>query len=250
MIWIERTPVAVRALAAHVVAAPITLVIAWTGVSQGPAALALIEGVLAAGVTRMLRLPGWWVAIQFAFVPLAAAALTLDVNPRWYLAAFALLALVFGAIHASRVPLFLSGDAAMARLIDRIPANGKLRFFDAGCGIGSVLRAVGRARPQVHCEGVEAAPLPWLIAVVRGRLAHPRYRVRYASLWRADLGVSDIVYAYLSPAAMPRFWMKAKLEMTPGSLLISNTFPAPDSAADEVLLWGESPEQALFVYRM
>ena len=246
----ERTPVALRALAAHVIAAPLTLAIAWLGVAHAPFTLAIIEGSLAAVVSRGIGLPGWWVAIQFAFAPLVMAALGLGLDPRWYLAAFALLALVFGAIVSGGVPLFLSGNAALACLVTRVPDRRGLVFFDAGCGVGSALSAVSRARPQVRCEGVETAPLPWLLATVRGVVARPGFRVRYASLWRADLGSPDIVYAYLSPAAMPQFWIKAKREMRSGSLLISNSFPVPEVNPDEVLSWGDAPGQALFLYRM
>ena len=43
----------------------------------------------------------------------------------------------------------------------------------------------------------------------------------------ADLDFSqyDVVFAYLSPVAMPALWQKANAEMCPGSLLLSYEFP-------------------------
>jgi hypothetical protein len=43
------------------------------------------------------------------------------------------------------------------------------------------------------------------------------------------------VFAYLSPAAMPALWQKARREMRPGSLLLSHEFPIPGKEADLVL---------------
>jgi hypothetical protein len=38
----------------------------------------------------------------------------------------------------------------------------------------------------------------------------------------------DVVFAYLSPAAMPALWEKARAEMQSGALLLSYEFTIPD----------------------
>ena len=237
-------------LGAHAVAVPLVLALAWFDVARNALALATVEGALAALISRALRLPGWWVAIQLVFAPLALAVHTLQLDARWYLAAFVLLALVFGAIHASRVPLYLSSDAALERVIECIALERPIAFFDAGCGVGSALAAVSRVRPLALCTGVEAAPLPWLVAALRGASTRPGFSVRFGSLWRASLQDYEVVYAYLSPAAMPRFWDKARREMKSGALLISNSFPVAQTAPWKVVPWGDETGEALFLYRM
>ena len=49
-------------------------------------------------------------------------------------------------------------------------------------------------------------------------------------LWGHGLTQYDVVYAYLSPAVMGRFWEKCKREMRPGSLLVS-AFQVPGAHA-------------------
>ena len=251
---LERYSVALRALGAQTVAALLVLaaLLARTQLvaPASPYAVALLEGALAALFSLALNLPRWWMPIQLGFAPLAVFAFDLRVDPLWYLGAFVALALVFGAVHAGRVPLYLSSETAIAQLLSRVPRERDLAFLDLGCGLGSVLDAVSRARPRARCAGIEAAPLPWLAAAVRGALARPGFRVAYGSFWNRSLGQWDIVFAYLSPAAMPRLWTKAKLEMRPGSLLISNSFPIPDIVPTEQVARTGCNGKALFIYRI
>jgi len=247
---LERTSVAGRALAAQVAAVSLALAGGAIAAAAPPYALALAAGALAALMSRALRLPVWWLPIQFAFPPLVLLAFALRIDPLWYLGGFVALALVFGAVHASRVPLFLSNDAALARLIAELPEARSLAFLDIGCGLGSALVAVSRARGHARCTGIEAAPLPWAVAALRGAISRPGFEVRYGSFWDRHLGDADVVFAYLSPAVMARLWTKAKHEMRKGSILISNSFPIPDVPPSQRLQWGPSEEAALFVYRM
>ncbi|OYZ69138.1 MAG: SAM-dependent methyltransferase, partial [Methylophilaceae bacterium 17-43-7] len=59
----------------------------------------------------------------------------------------------------------------------------------------------------------------------------------------------DIVFAYLSPAAMSAIWQKASKEMRPGSMLISLEFDIPDAASPHIIQTGKSTPK-LFVWRM
>jgi hypothetical protein len=102
-------------------------------------------------------------------------------------------------------------------------------------------------RPDARLAGVETAPLNWLIA--RLRLAG-RADIRLASLWQTDLADADLVYAYLSPAAMPRLWEKARAEMKPGSLLVSNSFAVPGEAPDEIVELDDLTHSRLLIWRM
>lgn len=211
-------------------------------------AIVLAQAGVAALVALMLGQPRWWLAIHLFFAPGALAALSLDLDPRWYLAGFVALALVFGGVYRSRVPLYLSSTAATDTLLAVLPRAANLRFLDLGCGLGSVLERVSRSRPGAACIGVEAALVPWLVAWLRSGRG-TRFRVRRASLWNTRLHQHDVVYAYLSPAAMPSLWVKAKREMNSGSLLISNSFPVPGATANEIHAWGARGGDKLFVYR-
>jgi hypothetical protein len=192
-----------------------------------------------------MGLPSWWQLINLAFPLLLWLALGMDINPLWFLAGFILLALTsLGAVR-TRVPLYLSSPRAAEAVAARLPENAHL--LDLGCGLGGPLSRLSQLRPDTRLEGVEAAPLNWLIARLR---LLGRARVRLGNLWDSSLSGQDVVYAYLSPAPMPRLWEKARAEMRPGSLLISNTFGIPGVEPDEVVELHDLSHARLLIWRM
>jgi len=206
------------------------------------------------------RLPLWWRYINLLFLPLAGGVMYLqnqlvNFDPDWYLLAFALLALTsIGAIR-TRVPLYLSSPRAADELAKRLPKQG--RVIDLGCGLGGPLARIHQQRPDARLDGIEAAPLNWLIAKLRLRARGADADIRLGNLWHVDLSQYDIVYAYLSPAPMARLWDKALLEMKPGSLFISNTFAITDADAgfdaDEIIDIsnpGDLTQARLLIWRM
>jgi hypothetical protein len=212
---------AVAWLAALVVAPAI-------GVAMSPPATALAHGAMAALLGRLLGLPGWWVPLNFALPVLAWNASSLDIDPLWYLAAFGTAFLVFGtATIRTGVPLFFSGGAAVVALCDLVPVAASVRVLDAGSGIGTVLAGLSARRPCAAVEGIESAIGPWLVSRLRAALPGGRFQVMLDDFWNVDFGRYDVVYAFLSPAAMPRLWNKARREMRRGSVLVSNSFGIP-----------------------
>lgn len=204
-----------------------------------------LQAGLAAGASVATRQPRWWWLIHLAFMPAAALALRLGWPPWLYLCAFVLAWLLFGRIDRSRVPLYLSNRLALDALLQRVPPGG--RVLDLGAGTGTVLAYLAR-RPGIVVEGVEHAWLPWLLA--RLRLLRRDARVWRGDLMRWPLAGYDVVYAFLSPAAMPSLWRKAKAEMRPGSLFVSNSFPVPDVDADEIIELDDWKGARLYLWRM
>lgn len=241
--WLQRLPPALLAALAHIPALALGALLLSAGTTPLPLLASI--GLTAAAVAWLWKLPPWWRAINLLFVPLLGLALTWEIGPRWYLAGFVLLALTsLGAVR-TRVPLYLSSRRAAEALAPRIPEQGS--FMDLGCGLGGPLARIRRLRPDVKLHGVESAPLNWLLA--RLRLAG-RGRVRLGSLWAVDLGEYDVVYAYLSPAPMARLWEKARTEMRPGSLFISNSFPVPGVAPAETIELHDLSNARLLIWRL
>lgn len=198
------------------------------GLAAHPLAWASAQGLLAASLGVLLRMPAWWVPIHLLFVPGLWMALSLHVQPAYALAMFFALALLYGGVARSRVPLFLSNRAALQALAGLLPQAA--RFVDLGCGPGGVLASLQRMRPDGCYEGIESAPVPFLIAWLRAVFARCSVRVTWGDMARIHLGRYDVVYAYLSPAAMDGLWRKARREMRPGTLLVSNSFGIPGVA--------------------
>jgi SAM-dependent methyltransferase len=204
--------------------------------------------VVAAAVAAWRGAPRWWWLIHALFVPLIVLALRLDWPPAAWLAAFVALALVFWRTDLSRVPLYLSNAPTAQALAALLPA-GACRVVDLGCGHGGLLFRLAAARPEARLVGVEHAPLPWLVARVRA-LRHPGVTICYGDLWRVDLAGADVVYAFLSPAPMPRLWAKATAELRPGALLVSNSFAVPGVAAWRLVDVGDRRRTRLHCYRI
>lgn len=250
---ISRLPPALAALLAHLPGFVLAAALLTAGGELPLAVLISLVSISAALLAWRWQLPLWWRYINLFFLPLLGLTLylqsrTASFDPNWYLALFLLLVVTsIGAVR-TRVPLYLSSPRAAEELAQRLPLHGSV--IDLGCGLGGPLARIRKLRIDAHLAGIEAAPLNWLIAKLRMRAAAD---IRLGSLWEADLGAYDIVYAYLSPAPMARLWEKARAEMKPGSQLISNTFSIPGCEADEIIEIsqpGDLSHARLLIWRM
>lgn len=193
---------------------------------------ALLQGTAAAAITRLCRMPPWWPIIQFLFAPALLAAQSLHL-PSWiYLAVFLSLTALYWNVYRTRVPFYPSGPAVWRAVSDLLPAGRELRFVDIGSGLGGLPMHLSGIHRDSHFVGIELAPLPWTVSLLRGRLTGSRSRFLRGDYNRLDLSAYDVVFAYLSPAAMPDLWRKAQAEMRAGALLLSYEFPVPDVPPD------------------
>ncbi|MBM3114450.1 class I SAM-dependent methyltransferase [Jeongeupia naejangsanensis] len=232
-----------RAVLLQCVALGVVLVV-W---SLAPVPKAGLTGIasLTAGALAVMCFRRWGgVLLHMSILPLCALALGGNI-PSWCWLIAAVLTWSVGAgAFKYRVPLFLSNRQALRQLESLIPQGA--RVIDLGAGTGTVLAWLARRRPDVMLAGVEMAWLPWCIGWLRLR----RRRVAWSrtDAFTVDLSAYDVVYAYLSPAAMPALWRKAQAEMAEGAVLISNSFgiegvapekqyPVGDWKQSELLVW-------------
>lgn len=210
---------------------------------------ALLQGFLASFFSIILRGPRWWLPLHLTFFPAIVLVERFHIDPAWFLAGFVLLMLVYWSSFKSRVPLYLTNAQSTDALLSLLRDMPVGRFIDAGCGTGSLLQSLARARPESLFEGWEVAPLPWLIARIRTRnlkncLVHRR------SFWRDSWGNADLLYVFLSPVPMARVWSKAVAEMSPGTLLISNSFNIPYVHPEQVIEVPDSRRTCFYLYRI
>ncbi|MDD5364898.1 MAG: class I SAM-dependent methyltransferase [Gallionellaceae bacterium] len=206
--------------------------------------LVLMQGAAALLLSRWFRLPLWWQVINTGFFPLLWLVYQADIEPIWFLAGFALLALTSLGSLKTRVPLYLSSQRAVEAVAGRVPAQA--RVLDLGCGLGGWLASLKTRRPDLVLAGVEVAPLNWLASRLR---LNGKAAIRLGSLWEEDLSDYDVVYAYLSPAPMAELWRKVEREMRPGSLFISNTFAVPGIEPDETVELKDLSHARLLIWR-
>ncbi len=245
-----RAPVAPLpvALLAHAIALGGVFLMPALGIGLPLSVAALIEGVAASAIGRLLGLPIWWMPINLLFIPIVLVLAPQPVAPLWYLAGFAVLGLLYWSTFRTRVPLYLSSREACVELLQLVPGEGA-QVLDLGCGFGGVVARTARACPNARVTGLELAPVPSLVAWLRlRRLANAQ--AVHADFWKHDLARYDLVYAFLSPVAMAPLWQKARAQMKPGSLLVSNSFAVDGIRPDRVIGLPGRDSRALYVWRM
>ena len=213
--------------------------------------LAFGQGLIAAIVSQCLKSEKWWFVLHLAFVPAIVAAQTLNqtlnLSSIWFLGGFLLLLLMYWSTFRSRVPLYLSNTATAQAILGLLPAKNGLRVVDFGAGTGGLLHHLAQKRKNAYFTGIEHAPLPFLMGKLRAA-ALPNFQMYRDDFWAHSLTDFDVVYVFLSPMPMPRLWQKAKAEMRPGSLVISNSFPIPALVPNIVIEVDDRRRTQLYCY--
>jgi SAM-dependent methyltransferase len=210
----------------------------------------LLQGALAAGLSAAWQQRTWWLPLHFGFAPALWLALQTEIPPGLYLAAFVGLLLVYWSSFRTQVPLYLSGRPVWDAVAGLLPADRPFRFVDLGSGVGGLpLNLASRFR-QGQFLGVEVAPAPWLISRFRAMLAAAPVQFRRQDYGTLDLGDFDVVFAFLSPAAMPGLWQQAQSQMKPGSTFVSLAFTVASHAPDQIIEASGGRRHALHVWKM
>lgn len=223
---------AVAALLLQIAAFPLTLAVTWllasAGVPMSYLAVALVQGLLASGLSWWRGLASWWRLIQFVFPPALVGAAGLAIPPAVFLAVFLFLLLLYWSTYRTQVPYYPSNRRVWEAVGALLPQRRPLRVIDIGSGLGGLVLDLARRDPGIDATGIELAPLPWLASRLRARLAKSRARFIRGDYEGLNFGEFDLVFAYLSPAAMDALWGKAAREMRPGALLVSYEFLIDD----------------------
>jgi len=243
-------PPALKALTAQLAGWAAAIVLARAGLLPGGLwPLVGVQAAAAAAAAALLKSARWWLPIHLAFSPLLVLARALEIAPGWYLAAFVLLAATYWTSFRTQVPLYLTNRATVAAVAALLPAGRAVKVLDLGSGTGALLRPLARLRPDCFFHGIEAAPAPYWLSRLLARGASNLTLTRgdfFAPSWRDY----DAVYAFLSPVPMARVWAKARGEMRPGSVLVSNSFPVPGVEPERVVEPQDRRGTRLFVYRL
>ena len=245
---------AVLALIAQVIALGLVALLAYmspsvAGLQLSIAAAAVIQGTLAAVLSRVLRLAAWWVPIQFLFPIAVLVFLAVQLPPVLYLCAFLLFLVLFWSTFRTQVPFYPSNPVVWRAVEALLPEGQSLRIVDVGSGFGGMVMHLARARPDCRVAGIELAPLPWMCSLLRSRVAGSAGRFIRADYESMDFAEFDVVFAYLSPAAMPALWRKAHSEMRKGSLLLSYEFAIP-AAEPSIVIHPAERGPALYGWRI
>ena len=194
------------------------------GIDVTPIPFAVLHGALAAGIAYVRRMASWWMPILFFFPPAAVLVNSLQLPPALFLAIFLFLLLLFWSTFRSQVPFYPSGRPVWDAVAELLPADRPLKVIDIGSGLGGAVLYLSRVRQDSRFVGIELAPLPWLVSHVRALLTGSRGSFIRGDYTLLDFADYDVIFAYLSPAAMTALWNKASAEMRSGTLLLSYEF--------------------------
>ena len=214
--------------------------------------LVLLQSMIATTLATCAGMAIWWRWIHF-FFPIALWLMSIAQVPNSvYLVGFVLTLAVYWTTFKTRVPFYPSRPSvwhALFVLMQQHSPRKSLRMIDIGSGLGDLSMYIAQRRPNDTVEGIEIAPLPWLISKVRAGMQGSSVAFTMGNYEALNFAEYDIVFAYLSPAAMPNLWLKAKQEMGKGSLLISLEFEIPDALPNQIIHTGQSTPK-LYVWRM
>jgi hypothetical protein len=253
--FLAKLPPSVIALLLQAAAFTVALLLVRTTTFPlSPLLFALLCGALAAAFSRLAGLARWWLLIQLLFIPALVLMLSLKLPPNFFLAVFLILLVVYWSTFRTQVPLYLSSRRiwqAMELLLPFPASDKNFTFMDLGSGIGGVLTHLAGVRPDGRYYGVEAAPLPFLWSWLRIRLGGYRNcQVKWGSLWDCDLAQYDVVFAYLSPVPMNELWQKARREMRPDTVFISNTFAVLNHPPQQTFTVDDLHRSTLYIWHM
>lgn len=187
----------------------------------------LIQGMIAFAVARMFRLAIWWQWILFIFPIAIWLTLKLDLTPGLFLGGFLLFALMYWSVFLTQVPYYPSGKSACDVVAELIDHEKKLEIIEIGSGLGGFSIRLAKLHPKSSYLGIEIAPLPFLISLIRAKYQRSKVRFKLGNYEKVDLAQFDLVFAYLSPAAMPKLYEQCRAQMKVGSILVSHEFVVP-----------------------
>lgn len=158
--------------------------------------------------------------------------MTLALPPLLFLAAFVFLLTLYWSTFRTQVPYYPSGKRAWDEVAALLPQGRAVSMIDIGSGLGGLVLDMARRRPESRFTGIELAPLPWLASRIRAAAVGSSANFIRGDYEQLDFGEYDLVFAYLSPAAMSALWRKASAEMRAGSVLVSYEFLITEKAPD------------------
>lgn len=244
--WISVKP-ATLAVLLQVVALTIVIFVS-RNITLSGLQLVLLQAVAATMLSLVMGMATWWRYIHFCFPLALYFCADLPIPDEFYLVSFLFTLALFWTTFRSQVPFFPSFPTVWKQVAELLPEAQSLKLIDIGSGLGDMPMYIAKVRPNSLVEGIEVAPLPWAISYFRSKMARSRAAFKLGDYNALNFADYDVVFAYLSPAAMVDLWAKAKDEMRSGSILISLAFEVP-GVQPSMMLKANENSPSLYVWR-
>lgn len=195
-------------------------------------ALVALQSVTAWAYAYKAKMANWWLRIHFTFPIALYITFLFNLNNAIFLTGFIVSVLLYWTVFKTQVPFYPSRPAVW-RTVDQFiqhqfrKLQQPINIIEIGSGLGDFSMYLDNRSHLYQVKGIEVAPLPWLISYCRAQLKKSNVCFTLGNYDNIDFAEHHVVFAYLSPAAMPALWEKASREMRAGSLLISLEFDIP-----------------------
>jgi len=145
-----------------------------------------------------------------------------SIDPRFILSLFILLLLpgFYAAVTSGPfVPTSRKRHKAMLNLADLKPSD---IVYDLGCGDGRLI--FKSAKHVKKAIGYELSIPLYLFGKIRELFNPPNAHIRYGNIWKQDYKDADVIFCYLLPNSMKRFYEKVWPTLKHGTRVVSNMF--------------------------
>ncbi len=161
------------------------------------------------------------------------------IDPLWIFLPIVLLLIpgfYAAVISGPFVPSARKRTQAMLKLADIKPED---TAYDLGFGDGRLIFAA--AKNAKRAIGYELSIPLYLFGLLRKLVSRSKVSIRYGNIWKQDYRDADVVFCYLLPKAMVRFYKDVWPTLKPGTRVISNAFTIheikPIETDDKVYLY-------------
>ncbi len=124
------------------------------------------------------------------------------------------------------------------------------KFYDLGCGRGSVVISIKKELPFLTVFGIDNNTIRILFSRLRAKLLKKNVLFKKENLFQTDLSNADIVYTYLWYSLMPPLEKKLQKELKSGAMVITNTSSFPTWKPEKIhVTCQKNPDfEKLFIY--
>lgn len=149
-------------------------------------------------------------------------------------------------LFITKVPYVPSRKKIIDQVLNEFPLkNGEL-IYDLGCGDGRFLMAAEK-KYQTIGKGFELAPLPYLLAIIKKFFHRSKNQFYLKDFYQHSLSDAKFIYCYLYPKLIDKVYQKFIRETSPGSILISNTFPIKNVSPLKII--NSTSTNKIYVYQ-
>ena len=213
------------------------------------ASLFILQSLISVVLSSSVNTKSWWIGIHALFPISVGVMLIAGIPKEIYLGLFILTSGIFWTTYQSQVPFYPSKQSLYPLLHNLLPKDRPIRMIDIGSGLGGVSLALAKRNPASHFEGIEIAPIPWLLSIMLAKIKRSNVQFKLGNYYDLDFAHYDVIFAYLSPAVTSELWKKAQQEMQIGSLLISHEFPILNVTPSQIVQ-NASNQELTYVYRI